>query len=55
MIIGAVEAGGTKFVCGIGNERGRDSRPGELRDRAAGEDAGECYSYYSQKEVERSV
>ena len=22
MIIGAIEAGGTKFICGIGNEKG---------------------------------
>ena len=52
MRIGAIEAGGTKFVCGIGNEMGiiedRISFPTEQPDRTM----GRVISYFQNKEVE---
>lgn len=52
MILGAIEAGGTKFVCGIGNEHG------EIMDRISfptttpEETLGQVIRYYADKQVE---
>lgn len=52
MRIGAIEAGGTKFVCGIGNEMGiiedRISFPTAQPDRTM----EQVISYFQNKEVE---
>ena len=52
MIIGAVEAGGTKFVCGIGNEQGdiidRISFPTEAPETTL----GNAIAYFRDKQVE---
>ena len=52
MRIGAIEAGGTKFVCGIGNEHGvieeRVSFPTELPERTM----GSVIDYFKDKQVE---
>ncbi|WP_336785120.1 ROK family protein [Paenibacillus sp. MMO-177] len=52
MRLGAIEAGGTKFVCGIGNEHGvieeRVSFPTELPERTM----GNVIDYFKDKQVE---
>ncbi|TFE26623.1 ROK family protein [Cohnella luojiensis] len=52
MLIGAVEAGGTKFVCGIGNEKGevldRISFPTEQPEKTL----GQVIAYFRDKQVE---
>ena len=52
MRIGAIEAGGTKFVCGIGNEHGviedRTSFPTEHPERTL----GQVIEYFKDKQVE---
>lgn len=52
MLIGAIEAGGTKFVCGIGNEHGevleRTSFPTEQPEKTI----GQAIDYFRDKQVE---
>ena len=51
MIIGAVEAGGTKFVCGVGNEEGeiqeRVSFPTEQPEKTL----SQVIEYFKNKQV----
>jgi len=52
LLIGAIEAGGTKFVCGIGNEHGevleRTSFPTEQPEKTI----GQAIDYFRDKQVE---
>lgn len=53
MIIGAIEAGGTKFVCGIGNEHGEIFEKVSIPTRKPEETMKDVFRFFEGKAIER--
>lgn len=53
MIIGAIEAGGTKFVCGIGNEHGEIFEKISIPTRTPEETMKDVFQFFEGKQIER--
>ncbi|WP_263497726.1 ROK family protein [Rossellomorea vietnamensis] len=53
MIIGAIEAGGTKFVCGIGNERGEILERVTIPTTTPGETLKQVVKFFEDKNIEK--
>lgn len=53
MLIGAIEAGGTKFVCGIGNEHGEIFDKISIPTRTPEETLESVYQFFAGKQLER--
>ncbi|OZU88082.1 fructokinase [Virgibacillus indicus] len=53
MIIGAIEAGGTKFVCGIGNEHGEIFEKISIPTRTPKETMKDVFQFFEGKQIER--
>ncbi|CAN7185841.1 ROK family protein [Rossellomorea sp. LjRoot5] len=52
-MIGAIEAGGTKFVCGIGNERGEILERVTIPTTTPGETLKQVVEFFEDKNIER--
>ncbi|WP_267868123.1 ROK family protein [Rossellomorea vietnamensis] len=53
MIIGAIEAGGTKFVCGIGNEKGEILERVTIPTTTPGETLRQVVEFFKDKHIEK--
>ncbi|MGO4372226.1 ROK family protein [Paenibacillus sp. MCAF20] len=52
MRIGAIEAGGTKFICGVGNERGDIFEKISFRTTSPEETLGQAVDFFQSRQVE---